>query len=368
MEGQDVAAVLASLGAALEGPGFLAWNQSFIQEHVAKFDYGDENKLEYTQVHRLYVEGLEGFLAQALPAGATMAAVEATLMENPHLVDRLDGASSAAVKTLVEAGDFVAFREMMLFEKQKREQAAAVPDVLQQQTGSSIPDLEGILDKCVKLARMADASGWENVTRNDWMVLDKMAVPEAERSSSSEIYLRGVWTMDLSVMECCDMMWSFTDRRSAWDKNFAGAKVIKGGGWGEDDLVITANLDFGFLMHMAGIPRKLTSRNWRRWNYPTPGIVTSAMIPWTEDTDEFDANNSILTLKVLSIGHHPTDPGKCIMTTIESNKMGMLPTWVLGMLMSVTAPQLMKGLEGRYIANVRKTGGTVDVTPSGFCR
>ncbi|CAE8610835.1 unnamed protein product [Polarella glacialis] len=254
---------------------------------------------------------------------------------------------------------------MMLFEKQKGREAETTP--LEHQTGASLPSVDGILDKCIKLASVADSDGWVTVLQNDWMLLDKKEVPEAERSSSSEIYLRGVWTMNLSVVECCDMMWSFSERRKSWDTNFVSAEILKGTSWHDDDIVVNSEINFGFLMHMAGVPRKLCSRCWRQWDYPSPGIVTSAMIPWSAESDAFDPANPILTLKVLTIGPHPQDAGKCIMTTIESNKMGAMPKWMLSMIMSVTAPQLMKGLEGRYIAGAKQKGDVVDLTPPGFC-
>lgn len=39
-----------------------------------------------------------------------------------------------------------------------------------------------------------------------------------------------------------------------------------------------------------------------------------------------------------------------------------MPKWILNILCTLTAPQIMKGLEQRYIANVRKAGKTLDMT------
>ena len=39
-----------------------------------------------------------------------------------------------------------------------------------------------------------------------------------------------------------------------------------------------------------------------------------------------------------------------------------MPKWILNILCTFTAPQIMRGLEQRYIANVRKAGKTLDLT------
>lgn len=39
-----------------------------------------------------------------------------------------------------------------------------------------------------------------------------------------------------------------------------------------------------------------------------------------------------------------------------------MPKWILNIICTLTAPQLMRGLEQRYIANVRKANKTLDLT------
>jgi hypothetical protein len=47
---------------------------------------------------------------------------------------------------------------------------------------------------------------------------------------------------------------------------------------------------------------------------------------------------------------------------LQINKLGRMPKWILNILCTFTAPQIMRGLEQRYIANVRKAGKTLDLT------
>jgi hypothetical protein len=110
---------------------------------------------------------------------------------------------------------------------------------------------------------------------------------------------------------------------------------------------------------------ELVTRNIRRWNVPKRGAVTYAMIPWLLASNSIDRNHKLLSLKTGTISPHPTATDKCIMTSLEVNSMGGMPTWALHWMMRATAPSMMKGLESRYRAYVTKTGDAVDMTPFG---
>ena len=150
---------------------------------------------------------------------------------------------------------------------------------------------------------------------------------EAEkRRSPSEIYLRGVWSMRMTFEECCDMMFSYDERRAKWDGNSAGTiELLRGESLTANDMVTRVGLNLGFLLRMAGVPTSITARNVRRWDWPYPGAVTYAMVPWDAEQNKFDENNSILTLKVGTIAPHPEKPGHALMTSLETNKFGGIP-------------------------------------------
>ena len=62
---------------------------------------------------------------------------------------------------------------------------------------------------------------------------------------------------------------------------------------------------------------------------------------------------------------HLSQADRSIITTLETNKMGGMPKWMLKMILSSTAPSLMRGLEQRYIENIRKADKVLDLTPEG---
>ena len=67
----------------------------------------------------------------------------------------------------------------------------------------------------------------------------------------------------------------------------------------------------------------------RRWDSPTKGAVTYAMVPWDLTKSAIDTKNKLLSLKTGTISPHPTIPNKSIMTTLEINGMGGLPNWAM---------------------------------------
>jgi hypothetical protein len=275
-----------------------------------------------------------------------------------------------------ETGDYVQFREMMMFTKRKREESKTgdegdmvglVADS-RQGVAAADADVAGMMDLCAALSEGAQSTdSWETVLENDWMKIDKMAVPESNRRKKSDIYLRGVWTMNLNMVEACDMMFTLNGRRKGWDPNFTSVSFPNGGSDRDDDVVTSVALNFGYLINLvmfgSGSGTQLIARNIRKWGVPTPRSVTYAMVPWNIKESRMDTEHKLLSLKTGTIAPHPTNPEKIVMTTLEINSMGGMPTWALHWMMRAVAPSMMKGLETRYIAAARNKGDVVDGTP-----
>merc|ERR1712039_361006 len=86
------------------------------------FTFDEENRLEYTQIHMLYEQGLEEQFAAALSnLELSMSDLEDALSSRQSfaLVDGLDEAVTAAVHLILERSDFVAFKDAMLLEVTK---------------------------------------------------------------------------------------------------------------------------------------------------------------------------------------------------------------------------------------------------------
>jgi hypothetical protein len=58
------------------------------------------------------------------------------------------------------------------------------------------------------------------------------------------------------------------------------------------------------------------------------------MVPWDLKNNCIDAKHKLLSLKTGTIVPHPTIRGKCVMTTLEINSMGGMPTWAMHFMVS----------------------------------
>ena len=387
---------LHSISKAIESEEFTTFRATFVSSNLSHFTYGDdstENKLEYTQIHGDYETKVESLIVKNLPCKLEdlMEALPDYMEEK---MDQTDNASGEAIKMLLEVSDFQQFRSMMMYEKQRVEEAVAAEantaatsssssssdskggvafttgggDLNVTGTGDSVHEMMGLV------SALSDASGevegWQNCLTLDWMKIDMMAVPVEKRKKKNDIYLRGVWTMNLSFDECCDMMFTFSPRRKTWDSNFSSVSFPYGGSFDDDEVVASTAITMGYLVNLVMFQDKngtqLTTRNFRTWEKSGGSSgggdsggrkVTYAMVPWSLKSDSIDDKHPFLTLKTGTINTHPTDPSKCIMTTLEINGMGGMPKWGLNFMLKATAPGLMKGMEVKYRKAAKKEEG-----------
>mmetsp|Transcript_725 Transcript_725/g.1785 ORF Transcript_725/g.1785 Transcript_725/m.1785 type:complete len:386 (-) Transcript_725:207-1364(-) len=374
MKDEEVFAALCQVEKVVEGTAFSNWRKGFVAQHVDEFSYEDENKLEYTAIHEKYEEGVEEVLRKELLKGFAMEDFMGALpayFEGPGAQKE---ETARAVTMLLEISDFTDFKNMMLYAKRQKEEATEAPSADAKGQGEmNVLSLEvdGLLDMCAALADAGNQegdAGWERIMDKPWISIWKKDVEESVRESKSQVYMKGIVEMKLTYLELVDAMLYFGERRKLWDPNFGGVAYPNGGDYfADNDCVMVSTLDFGMLMHLIGVPRQLSVKLFKRWDYPKQGMVTFAMVPWDVKKDILDKNNAMLSIKCTTLYPHPTDPNKSFMSTLEINKMGGMPTWALNMMMSVTAPSLMKGIEQRYSANIRKKDAqkTIDLTPEG---
>jgi len=178
----------------------------------------------------------------------------------------------------VQVSDFRAFREMMLHAKTTKEEASSAPapdDGALNFGTKPVLEVEGIMEMCAAMSASSEsAEGWTQVLKNDWLIIERKPVEAEVRQHKDEAYMRGVMTMNVSYVECVDMMNFFGERRRLWDSNFRGIELPFGGSFIlDDDCRMISKIDFGTLMHMAGIPRTLNVKLYRRWDHPEKGQV-----------------------------------------------------------------------------------------------
>jgi hypothetical protein len=200
MNSAQVREALLDVEDIVKGPTFESWRKRFVRENLNVFTYEDENKLEYTAIHKKYEEGVEKIIAEGMREGFDMSAFMTALPEFLEGEGGREEDIGKAVTLLLEVGDFVQFRDMMLYLKKEEDQAEEKhsEDHLKGMSvkASSVPttDVDGMMNMCANLSTAADTeSGWENMLTLDWMKIDKKPVPKDIRKSPKEIYLRGIW-------------------------------------------------------------------------------------------------------------------------------------------------------------------------------
>ena len=225
------------------------------------------------EIHKEYEEEIEKQILQALPKDFNMVDFMGSLPAYIEGEGRNDDATGKAITLLLEVSDFQQFKMMMLFARREKEEGESKHAGFQLEGISTkgsdvmIADVEGMMDMAIDLAQVADDNGWTNCLTLDWMKIDKRPVELSKRKSANDVYLRGVWTMNLSFVECCDMMFSLTARRKNWDPNFGGVSFPNGGSDASDDVVTSVIMDFGYLVNLIMFGSKgmnMTMRNIRR--------------------------------------------------------------------------------------------------------
>lgn len=256
MEDSIVASNLLRVQDVVTSSDFDEWRHQFVRKNIDAFSYEDENKLIYTDIHMEYEAEIERRVSACL--GQSYAAFMKALPDYLEGAGRQNEAIGKAVTLLLEASDYNQFKEMMLFTKREKEERAEAKSsgtdvdnsIIQYKvSGQEITsfDIGGMMEMCANLSSAAeDEEGWVNVFKNDWMKICKRPVEASKRVSPSEIYLRGAWTMNLSVVQAADMMFTMDlTRRKNWDTNLSRVELPLGGRFEDDDVVTKAILDFG---------------------------------------------------------------------------------------------------------------------------
>lgn len=375
MKSEEIKLALLEAEQIIRSSEFENWRRSFVERHLDEFSFEEENKLSYTEIHREFEEEIERRIEEGLDGKFDIADFMRSLPAFFEGGGKNDNDVGKTLTFLLEVSDFEQFKNMMMVLKteknsQKEDQFDGVSGTSKRDLAGIDTDIEGMMEMVETLGSISDSNEWENCLTLDWMKIDKMPVPLNKRKKKSEIYLRGVWTMNLTFTEACDMMFSFTSRRKNWDTNFTSCSFPHGGTDRDEDVVISADLNFGYLVNLVMFGSKsgtkLITRNLRRWTRNEHGLksVTYAMAPWNLNKNCVDTEHKLLSIKVGTISSHPTLPGKIVMTTLETNTMGGMPTWALHWMMRATAPSMMRSLESRYQVYTRTGGGkVVNTTP-----
>ena len=74
MKTEQIRGTLLDIEDVVRSPSFNRWREEFVEAHLDKFTYDEENRLEYTSIHRDYEEGVEAQIISGMPKDFDMSA------------------------------------------------------------------------------------------------------------------------------------------------------------------------------------------------------------------------------------------------------------------------------------------------------
>uniref|UniRef100_A0A6U4NF14 Cilia- and flagella-associated protein 36 n=1 Tax=Hemiselmis andersenii TaxID=464988 RepID=A0A6U4NF14_HEMAN len=353
MKAEEVASALQAIASAIDTDVFRVWRSKFVEENAGKFAYEDENKLEYTQVFNEFVKGVESHLSEAFEK-VDIAGLEEALEAGCKVPDD----AQEAVRVLNEVADFQAFKDMMLFEKERMDRAALEPpsSAPSASPSLSVPAMDGLLEATARLMKASEGGvgdKWKCLASSDWYRFESLPAGDGKTE-----FVRMEFELKLPFIECVDMQSSVDDRRPLWEPGAKSTEVVRGASVYDEDHITRNRLDMGFLFHLAGFPKTLTLRIKKRYEAATQ-TFTVAVAPWDMDKDTIDGK-SAMGLTVVTIRPHPTDPGKSLLAQWQQDPVGKSTGTVAKTFMTYIVPKMYSTRAGKYKANISAKGKVVD--------
>lgn len=158
----NIDAEMQELAAVVSSEAFRNEQKSFFEANCDKFDMEEENKLEYTTIHKQYEQMIEDQIKAKL-GDEKMAKVEAGLAEfvSNNSADKTTKEVYDAIELLTSLGDFDQFKQLMLEQKSLKNQTGDTGLQMIDKgvmTPDSIPEF---MEKLTTLRNEAKASdGW----------------------------------------------------------------------------------------------------------------------------------------------------------------------------------------------------------------
>mmetsp|Transcript_6610 Transcript_6610/g.15938 ORF Transcript_6610/g.15938 Transcript_6610/m.15938 type:complete len:368 (-) Transcript_6610:202-1305(-) len=352
MQADDVSKALRTIAASADTKEFRTWRARFVEENAGKFAYEEENKLEYTQIFNEFEKGIESHLSKAFQ-DVDLAALEEALEGGCAVPEE----AQEAVKMLQEMGDFVAFKDMMLFEKERIDKAADGPPAAPSDAPAvAVPAMDGLLEASQRLARVTEGGAggeWRSLLSSDWYKFEAMPAGDGRTE-----FVRMTFDIKLPFVECVDMQCSIDERRALWEPGVKSTELLRGDSVYDEDHITRNHLNMGFMFHLAGFPKTLTIRIKKRFDTKA-GVLTVAVAPWDMDKDCVDAK-SVMGLTVVTISPHSSDPKRSVLTQWQQDPVGKSTGRLATTFMSYVVPKMYSTRVGKYAANISGKGKVVD--------
>jgi hypothetical protein len=292
------------------------------------FDNIEENKLEYTELHKQYEAQIEAHLEQKL-AQYPGFSMETLMAELPaYLASPAANDHTATLDFLHILTDFESFKALMLEALQAKANAG------NEATGTTIvlpQNVNQAMEECVALASAtADpALGWQKIIKKGWLNVDRFS------PGGRNDVLRSVIDCGMPIENVVEMMLS-TDmaERKNWD-SMMEVELIQN--YGPNDDLVKYSIKVPFMS-----PLVYEIRLVKVYDFPEPGSVTAVyVVPETAVGGKKPEGLGNLVIK-------PNGPNGAIYTAIEELPPSRLPNFMLNWFISSMTPRLMSAVIAKY--------------------
>lgn len=329
----DLAAVIREMEAICGEPSFVAEVRDFVEAHCELFEEGEENKLEYTEIHLEYERRVEARVEAELQARMPGVDMRQVLEALPEYIssgqDEGEG-TAGALDMLMSFGDFVTFKDMMLVAK--RDRAAPREEGGVQQV--AMP--EDLKEKFAEVAALevagagADEAAWTSVLAKPWISMDRYA-----RAGCPDL-IRTSMDLDMTVEQAEDMMISLRPETPKWMGDMLTECEVVREESGPDDRVIRMGFKMPMMKTQIWVVRVIVVRD-----FPDPGCVTYVYVPVPGETPEGGMS---------SMGNGLIRPllSGCRMTIIDEIPRNWVPNFLMNWMISSFTPRIMSSMASKY--------------------
>mmetsp|Transcript_26490 Transcript_26490/g.68082 ORF Transcript_26490/g.68082 Transcript_26490/m.68082 type:complete len:348 (-) Transcript_26490:317-1360(-) len=335
---EEVRDALLKLDTVVRGEEFQSATKAFVSEHNGMFEFTDENKLEYTDIHAKYQEQVEDLLSSNLSDSEIEAVMTgmSTIMSADNAVD-IDRNVSESIDVLHAVSDFEFFKDMML--TSKREGSLADEDMTGSKgvTGFGIAEYDFMFEEMKQHGD--DSGGWKTVSEKSWFRIEDKKIADKQ-------YSRFTAVMDLKPEQVMDAFRLDNPAAAEWFPIMKSCEILKE--YSPSDRVARVHTSMERFMGMvSGMPSHFDVRVISRPDFPEEGCTCLGQLGWDIDTEQVKATK-IFKVRTILARPHPDDPDRSTVVMLQEAFMGWMPSWLRNSMISSVGPRMFNHVMVSY--------------------
>mmetsp|Transcript_25733 Transcript_25733/g.66270 ORF Transcript_25733/g.66270 Transcript_25733/m.66270 type:complete len:350 (-) Transcript_25733:129-1178(-) len=340
---EAVKSALHEVDTFVRSPEFQRRSVDFVDSNCDVFEFAEENKLEYTEIHKRYQDEVEAYLLENLE-GVDM---ELLVGKLPDLIKQgyeMDAESAKTLDLLTNFGDFETFKEMMLTAKQDHLAKAGNVSANSTISASELMQVEGCEKYLAELSAAMEGQGeWATVADKGWYKV------ELKQADGGQELMRSAIQIDMSPADVLQMLLSYgKPEMGQWIEMVESTRIIKE--YSPNDYIVELDIALSGIMSIVavGVPKSLTIRIVTRPDFPEKGDYSVVSMPWDVDANAMAAA-SMMKIKASCIRPVPGQPDKTLMTSLAPKSGGAwVPSWALRAMYSHWGPKHVTGMVTKF--------------------